>query len=62
MKSTHLKKKIMLNKTTIANLTRDEMDALHGGALDYTCGFSCTCLTWLKCTLILTKDSLGGTC
>lgn len=69
MKSTYLKKKINLNKTTIANLNRVEMDALHGGTLPPlettgcdTCGFSCTCPTGIKCTIILAKESLGGTC
>lgn len=38
MKAKKLSKKLVLKKITVTNLNHNEMDALKGGAVTYTCG------------------------
>ena len=44
MKTKRFPKKLVLKKTTVANLNKQEMNALQGGATELTCG-----PTWETC-------------
>ena len=59
MKTKKLEKRFTLNKETIVNLNRDEMEAVRGG--EDTCGYSCSC-SWTMEPDMPPKESQGGTC
>lgn len=48
MKQKQFNKKLVLNKSTIANLKIDEMDGAKGGI--YYTALNRTCNTWCNCT------------